>query len=47
MNNDLVFGYSLEGHSQEIQSICFSFNGKLLASGSKDKTLTLTDLKER
>ena len=33
----------LEGHSDEVWNVCFSPNGKFLASGSKDSTTIIWD----
>ena len=35
----LVFGSELEAHSKKINSLCFSSNGRFLASAGKDKTI--------
>ncbi|ARV61578.1 serine/threonine protein kinase [Nostocales cyanobacterium HT-58-2] len=36
--------YTLKGHSSDVNSVAFSPNGKLLASGSDDDTIKLWDL---
>ncbi len=32
---------SLEGHSQWVRSVCFSPNGKIIASGAQDNTIKI------
>ncbi|MGF1588866.1 MAG: WD40 repeat domain-containing protein [Pleurocapsa sp.] len=43
--NKLIFFNELAGHSEKINSICFSDNNKFLASASKDKTIKVWQMK--
>lgn len=42
--NKLVFGFEFQGHSNKINSLCFSSN-KLLATASEDRTIKIWQLK--
>lgn len=44
--NKLVFGSEFKGHSEKINSVCFSNNNKFLASASKDKAIKIWQLKQ-
>ena len=39
--------FTLSGHSNTVLSVCFSPDGKFIASGSRDKTIKLWNLQEQ
>ena len=45
IESNLVRGYRLLGHNDKVKSLAFHSNGLLLASGSKDKTVRVWDIK--
>ncbi len=47
IESNLVRGYRLSGHTDKVKSLAFHANGLLLASGSKDKTVRVWDMKKK
>ncbi|MDJ0600904.1 MAG: WD40 repeat domain-containing protein [Crocosphaera sp.] len=47
IESNLVAGYRLSGHTDQVKSLVFHPNGLLLVSGSRDKTVQVWDIEKR
>jgi WD40 repeat protein len=47
IENSLITGYRLSGHTAKVNSLAFDRSGLFLASGSNDQTVRVWDLKKK